>query len=264
MAKKSKLGDVTEMMKLIDINLIKNTNVLTEDSRLPQIDYALEAVSKCSNALGLCTTEGVILCAEKNKNHLLVMLERAQKLFRIDSHMAVAVSGIYGDERPLIKSARKSCAEFKFVMEQPLPVKACAYEVSKLAMQFGRSCHGSFVRSRPYAVTLIFGGMEKGEPALWLLNLTGDHCRCEFVAIGADAELMQKELKEHFKSNLNLEEGIRLALSIMKLAKKDQFISCNIELMTITPEPKIHFYDYEQVVSLYSTIEEPTERTDDN
>ncbi|XP_037957334.1 proteasome subunit alpha type-5-like [Teleopsis dalmanni] len=259
MAKRDRLGDAAEMTKMMDINLIENTNVLTEDSRLPQMDYAQEAVSKCSNALGLCTTEGVILCAEKDKNHLLVMLESAQKLFRIDSHMAVAVSGIYGDDRPLIKAARKACADFKFVTEQPLPVKACAYEVSKLAMQFGSSCHGSYGRSRPYAATLIFGGMEKGEAALCLLDVFGDHSRCEFVAIGAGGELMQKALQEQFKSNMNLEEGIRLALSIMKLAKKDEFISCNIELMTITPEPKIRFYDYEQVVALYSTFEEPTE-----
>ena len=96
--------------------------------RLFQLEYAMEAVKQGSCTVGL-----------RSKTHALVVtLKRAsselgshqQKIFEIDTHCGIAISGLCGDARQLSRFMRTECLNHKFVYEAPIPVERLVASVS--------------------------------------------------------------------------------------------------------------------------------------
>ena len=65
-------------------------------SRLFQVEYAIEAVKLGSTAIGIRTTEGVVLAVEKRLSSKLLEPSSVEKIMEIDSHIGAAMSGLIG------------------------------------------------------------------------------------------------------------------------------------------------------------------------
>jgi 20S proteasome alpha/beta subunit len=65
-------------------------------NRLYQVEYAIEAVKLGSTAVGIQTSQGVILAVEKRISSVLMEQSSVQKIMEIDSHIGCAVSGLIG------------------------------------------------------------------------------------------------------------------------------------------------------------------------
>ncbi len=74
--------------------------------RLFQVEYAIEAVKLGSTAVGIQTSQGVILASEKRLTSSLLEPSSVEKIMEIDTHVGAAVSGLIGDARTLIEHAR--------------------------------------------------------------------------------------------------------------------------------------------------------------
>lgn len=64
--------------------------------RLFQVEYAIEAVKLGSTAVGIQTTQGVILAVEKRLTSVLLEPFSVEKIMEVDSHIGAAVSGLIG------------------------------------------------------------------------------------------------------------------------------------------------------------------------
>jgi 20S proteasome subunit alpha 5 len=64
--------------------------------RLFQVEYAIEAVKLGSTAVGIQTTEGVILAVEKRLTSTLLEPSSVEKIMEVDFHIGAAVSGLIG------------------------------------------------------------------------------------------------------------------------------------------------------------------------
>lgn len=83
------------------------TTTFTPDGRLKQVEYALEAINKTRSAIGVLTTEGMILATEKEEvSHLLEQSKHSEKIYPIDKHIYSVVSGLAADANTLIEFAR--------------------------------------------------------------------------------------------------------------------------------------------------------------
>eukprot|EP01047_Picozoa_sp_COSAG01_P065602 COSAG01_NODE_8893_length_2623_cov_548.354596_1_plen_92_part_00 len=68
--------------------------------RLHQVEYAMEAVKQGSCAVGLRSRTHVVLCTLKRASSDLS--SHQQKLFEIDEHVGIAISGLTADARMLV------------------------------------------------------------------------------------------------------------------------------------------------------------------
>jgi len=85
------------------VNPQYDTDVTTwsPQGRLFQIEYAMEAVKQGSAIVGVTSDTHAVLAAIKRTPSELASYQ--QKIFRIDDHMGMAMSGLTSDGRSLCK-----------------------------------------------------------------------------------------------------------------------------------------------------------------
>lgn len=71
----------------------RGPNTFSPEGRLFQVEYAIEAIKLGSTAIGIQTSEGVILAVEKRITSPLMEPTSIEKIVEIDNHIACAFSG---------------------------------------------------------------------------------------------------------------------------------------------------------------------------
>jgi 20S proteasome subunit alpha 5 len=74
----------------------RGVNTFSPEGRLFQVEYAIEAVKLGSTAVGIQTSQGVVLAVEKRLTSPLLEAWSVEKIMEIDTHIAAAVSGLIG------------------------------------------------------------------------------------------------------------------------------------------------------------------------
>ena len=78
----------------------------------------MEAISHAGAAIGVLASDGVVLAAEKRiTSKLLESSKTAEKMYRIDDHVAAAVAGITSDANILVNSARLSAQRYYYAYQ---------------------------------------------------------------------------------------------------------------------------------------------------
>ncbi len=100
-----------------------------------QVEYAIEAVKLGSTAVGIQTSEGVVLAVEKRLTSTLLEPFSVEKIMEVDSHIGAAVSGLIGgntvmhqivsqfaditlDARTLVDHARIEAQNHRFTFDE--------------------------------------------------------------------------------------------------------------------------------------------------
>ena len=84
----------------------RGVNTFSPEGRLYQVEYAIEAVKLGSTSVAIQTSQGVVLAVEKRLTSSLLEPASVEKILEVDTHIAVAVSGLIGDARTLVDHAR--------------------------------------------------------------------------------------------------------------------------------------------------------------
>ena len=83
--------------------------VFSPDGRLFQVEYAREAVKRGTTTVGVKFKDGVVLIVDKRLSSKLIEPKSIEKIFKIDSHIGCATSGLVADARALVDRARIEC-----------------------------------------------------------------------------------------------------------------------------------------------------------
>jgi len=196
--------------------------------RLFQVEYAIEAIKLGTTALGLQTSEGIVLAVEKRVTSKLLVSSSIQKLVKLDSHIGCAMSGIVADARTLIDHARIETQNHWFTYDESMLVESCVQSICDLALNFGEA-----EMARPFGVSLLIGGIDRTGPSLYHTDPSGTHTRYLAKAIGAGSEGAQNALNEQYHKSLTLAEAERVALQILKDVMEEKITSTNVELAVI-------------------------------
>ncbi|PYD07075.1 proteasome subunit alpha, partial [Pseudomonas savastanoi pv. glycinea] len=84
----------------------RGVSTFSPEGRLFQVEYSLEAIKLGSTAIGVLTSEGVILGVEKRVTSPLLESSSIEKIVEIDTHIGCAMSGLTADARSMIDHAR--------------------------------------------------------------------------------------------------------------------------------------------------------------
>jgi len=96
----------------------------------------------------------VVLGARPRSKSTLVKVQ-PKKLFRVDSHICIAATGLMFDANLLVDCARKICMSHRSKFSSAIPIETLADELSSLLHQQTRSAG-----TRPLGVGLIIAGID--------------------------------------------------------------------------------------------------------
>merc|ERR1719259_863638 len=174
----------------------RGVNTFSPEGRLFQVEYAIEAIKLGSTAIGIQTSEGLVLSVEKRITSPLIEPSSIEKVFEIDNHIGCAMSGLIADSKTMIDKARVEAQNHWFTYDEKMKVESITKTISNLALQFGEEDSQPGSMSRPFGVALLFAGVDEDGPQLFHLDPSGTYVRCCAKAIGSASEGAQASLEE--------------------------------------------------------------------
>ena len=218
-------------------------NTFSPEGRLYQVEYAIEAVKLGSTSVAIQTSQGVVLAVEKRLTSSLLEPASVEKILEVDTHIAVAVSGLIGDARTLVDHARIETQNHTFTFDEKMGVEALTQSICDLALGFGESQKRDERKmSRPFGVALLLAGCDSKGPQLYFSDPSGTYLQYKAKAIGAGSEGAQATLQDKYRDDMTLQEAEVLACEILKQVMEEKISSVNIEVASVTPEKGYHMY----------------------
>eukprot|EP00124_Ichthyophonus_hoferi_P001989 Ihof_evm11s121 gene=Ihof_evmTU11s121 len=177
----------------------RGVNTFSPEGRLFQVEYAIEAIKLGSTAIGIKTSEGVLLCVEKRITSPLMVPDSIVKIVELDSHVGCAMSGLTADARTMIDHARVEAQNHWFTYNEKIRIESITQAVCDLALRFGEGDDGEEqVMSRPFGVSLLIAGYDAKGPQLFHTDPTGTFFQYDAKAIGSGSEGAQSALQDAF------------------------------------------------------------------
>ncbi len=207
--------------------------VFSPDGRLYQVEYAIETVRRGTIAVGIKTSDGIVIAVEEKPRKLQIS-DEAQKIFHVDDHIGVAAAGYIPDARSQVDNARFFAQSNKLIYDEPVDVETVAKHLADQCQQFTQYAGG-----RPVGVALIIGGIDDdNQTQLFLTDPSGTYISYEAVAIGSGSDQVTDFLEKTFKEDLSLEDASVLAAAAIYLSSEDKEGSKHIRMAQIKKDTK--------------------------
>ena len=233
----------------------RGVNTFSPEGRLFQVEYAIEAIKMGSTAIGIQTSEGVILAVEKRITSTLLEPSSIEKILEIDSHVGCAMSGLNADARTMIDHARVQAQNHTFVYDEPIKIESITQAICDLALRFGEGAQGEeSIMSRPFGVALLIAGVDENGPQLFHADPSGTFTKYQAKAIGSGSEGAQTELQENYHKSLTLKEAETLSLKVLKQVMEEKVNSVNVQLCSVTPDKGFRIYSEDEVNEIINNL----------
>lgn len=203
-----------------------DTDVTTwsPQGRLFQVEYAMEAVKQGSACVGVTSKTHVVLAGIKRSPGELA--SSIQKMFLIDEHMGITISGLTADARSLCKCGerhrcgtglarsqacpprsppvalaparrymRSECLNHKFVYGSTMQTERLIADVADKHQRATQT----YVR-RPYGVGLLVAGYDRTGPHLFQTSPDGNYYEWRAMALGARSQSAKTYLERRFET----------------------------------------------------------------
>ena len=207
--------------------------IFSPDGRLFQVEYALETVKRGSTVLGIACNEGVVLGAEERPTSRLQDPNFGWKIFEIDNHVGVAVSGLSSDARILVDQARIHAQSNRLMYDEPIDVAILSKRIGNVEQVYTQ--HAGV---RPFGVSLIFGGVDKVGSKVFQTDPSGACWSYKAVSIGAGSDTVREILEVEYKEDSSLEDAILLAVQCFSKVIEGELDSHKIKIATIPIKTK--------------------------
>jgi proteasome alpha subunit len=204
-----------------------NNTVFSPDGRLYQVEYARELVNRGGTIVGIRCAEGVVLGSEENAE-VLEEVGRSWKIFQVDEHIGAAIIGLGSDARVLIDQARIDAQSNKLTYDEPIDVEVATQKICDTQQTYTQ--HGG---GRPFGIAMILGGVDKTGPRVFGTHPSGNYMRYKATAVGAGTETVLPILKEMYREDLTLEEGVKLAVKCLVKALQARELPLRIKIAVI-------------------------------
>jgi 20S proteasome subunit alpha 3 len=202
------------------------------DGRLFQVEYAMEAIGHAGAAVGVLSTEGVVLAAEKKtSSKLLDTTKRSEKMYIIDSHITCAVAGITADANILVNQARLAAQRYTYAYQEPIPVEHLLQIICDT-----KQTYTQWGGLRPFGVSFLFAGWDRHHGfQLYQSDPSGNYGGWKATAIGANSNAASSILKSDYKDEIDLDGALSLSIKVLTKTMDSTTLSPDkLEICTVT------------------------------
>ncbi|MFX0095224.1 MAG: archaeal proteasome endopeptidase complex subunit alpha [Candidatus Hodarchaeota archaeon] len=225
--------------------------IFSPDGRLFQVEYAIEAVRRGTPAVGVKTSDSVILAVEKRSILPLIDPQTVQKIFKIDDHCFLAIAGLTADARILVDQLRIQAQIHRLTYDDTATIEWLTRRICNLKQQYTQ-----FGGVRPFGVSLLIGGIDATGTNLFVTEPSGSFWGHRAAAIGSGSPSIMEFLERDYSPSLSDNETALLAIRALKQASDlDEFDPQNLQIARMTKKkPAIHFLDTKEVSSLIKNL----------
>lgn len=203
----------------------RTATMFSPEGSLLQVEYAEKAVRRGSASIGMRCSNGVFVLADKRIRDKLIISKSAMRIHEIDSHIIASVAGIVSDARVLVERAQVLAQQHRVTYDSPVEPESIIKDISNVKQYFSQ-----VGGARPFGVSLMVAGLNGKKPELFVSDVTGNYNQYSANAIGENDEKLKGKLREKYKDNLTLKQGIKIAIEIFKEIKAKDFDIGSFEL----------------------------------
>lgn len=189
----------------------RTATMFSPDGHLLQVEYAEKTVRLGPASIGMICKDGILIVADKRVRDKLIEAESTHKIFEIDIHIILTAAGMLSDARILVDQAQVLAQQNRVTYDSPIEPISVIRMLSDRKQAFTQ-----YGGARPYGVSLMLGGVNKGKSHLYTSDVTGNFLAYRANAIGENDEKIKEMLRKDFKEGISTEEGIRFCLRIFK------------------------------------------------
>ena len=217
--------------------------VFSPEGRLFQVEYALEAVRRGTLAVAVKSKEGVCLAAQIKIPSNLMDADSIDKLFQVDEHIGVAISGLHADSRMLINYARVQAQSFRLTYDEPVRLNMLVKTLADIKQQYTQ-----FGGIRPFGCALFFIAIDAGGTQIYTTSPSGIYRAFKSYALGSGESTAREYLTQNYKEGLTFDEVVKLTLNALKESIDEEATKENIRVAYIKSEDKkFHMCSKEEV-----------------
>jgi len=216
--------------------------VFSPDGRLFQVEYAREAVKRGTTTVGVKFKDGVVLIVDKRLSSKLIEPKSIEKIFKIDSHIGCATSGLVADARALVDRARIECQVNAFNYSEDLAVEALVKKICDFKQSYTQ--YGGV---RPFGTAMLMAGIDASGPHLYETDPSGAMMAYKAGGIGAGRNEVMEVFEKDFKDNMTQNQAVKLGLKALSAANENNLKSEIVEIAVINPEKEFHTLSSEEV-----------------
>ena len=121
------------------------------------------------------------------------MAVHQEKVFEIDTHMGICISGMTADARFLTKFMRNACLNYSYVYGSKHPCERLISVIGKKSQT--KTCHPS---KRPFGVGLLVGSVDQAGTHLFETCPSGNYYEYVSMAIGDKCQSAKTYLEKHY------------------------------------------------------------------
>ena len=209
--------------------------VFSPEGRLFQVEYALEAVRRGTLAVAVKSKDDVCLVAQIKAVSKLMDADAIDKVFQIDEHIGVAISGLHADSRALINYARVQAQSFRLTYDEPVRLNMLAKSIADMKQQYTQ-----FGGVRPWGCAFFIIGVDTSGTGthIYTTSPSGIYRPFKAYAIGNGESTAREYLIENYKEGMTFEEIISLALKALKESVDDELTKDNVRLAYVKGDTK--------------------------
>lgn len=207
--------------------------VFSPEGRLYQVEYALEAVRRGTLAVAIKSNTDVCIAAQIKVPSVLMDADAIDKIFQVDEHIGVAISGLHADSRMLINYARTQAQSFRLTYDEPVRLSMLVKSIADMKQMYTQ--YGGI---RPFGCALFFIGIDSTGPQIYTTSPSGIYRSFKAYAIGSGETTAREYITENYKTDLTFEELVKLALNALKESSEDELNKDTLRLGYIKSEEK--------------------------
>ena len=117
------------------------------------------------------------------------------------------------------------------IYDEPVDVETISRKIADMSQQFTQ-----FAGVRPFGVSLIVAGVDKGGSRLFLTDPSGTYVGYDAVAIGAGSDQVTEYFEQKYQKGASLEDATVLAIEAIYLVSEDKEGTEHIKIAMIDEE----------------------------
>ena len=217
-----------------DAGYDRRLTMFSPEGRLYQVEYALEAVKRGALCIGLKSKAGAAIVTRKKFTNLMDK-DTVEKIFKMDDHIGVAISGLHADSRVLVDYARVQAQVHRLTYNEPVRIPTITRKLADIVQAYTQ--HGGV---RPFGSSLLICGVDPdGSSRLMTTSPSGTFWAWKGHSMGQNSEEAEEIVKEKLDEDMSLKEIISLGVEILKeVDEEDEINKETIQIGCIDVEKK--------------------------
>ena len=196
-----------------------------------------------TTTVGITCKDGVVFASERRASMgNLVAHKVAEKVFKIDNHIAATIAGSVADAQSLMKIISAETALYRLRNGKDISLEAAAAVSSNI------------LHSSPAYVQTLIGGVDDTGASIYSLDAAGGMIKDTFISTGSGSTFAYGVLEDRFHEDITVEEAKELALRAIKAATERDTYSGNGFLVAEVTKDGYKMLEKEEVESIVEKI----------